>query len=81
LRTIVPNLRRDFKIFGPPGTGKTTYILKCLKKYLDYGFAPENLLLVGFARTTATVLKERCHKELGLTKDQVKAISSCFMFQ
>jgi len=74
LRTIVPNLRRDFKIFGPPGTGKTTYILKCLKKYLDYGFAPENLLLVGFARTTATVLKERCHKELGLTKDQVKAI-------
>jgi len=47
LRTIVPNLRRDFKIFGPPGTGKTTYILKCLKKYLDYGFAPENLLLVG----------------------------------
>ena len=31
-------------------------------------------MLVGFARTTAEVLKQRCHKELGLTEDQVKAI-------
>ena len=74
MRKIVPNLRRDFKIFGPPGTGKTTYILERLKEYLDYGFAPEHLLLVGFARTTAIVLKERCEKELGLTPEQVKAI-------
>ena len=31
-------------------------------------------MLIGFARTTAEVLKQRCHKELGLTEDQVKAI-------
>ena len=74
MRTIVPNLRRDFKIFGPPGTGKTTRILKYLKEYLDYGFAPEHLLLIGFARTTAEVLKNRCRKELGFTDDQVEAI-------
>jgi len=78
----VPNLRRDFKIFGPPGTGKTTTILKYLKAYLDYGFSPENLLLIGFARTTAAVLKERCQKEFGFKKEQIKAIrtihSLCF---
>ena len=82
MRKIVPNLRRDFKIFGPPGTGKTTTILKYLKAYLDYGFSPENLLLIGFARTTAAVLKERCQKEFGFKKEQIKAIrtihSLCF---
>jgi len=82
LRKIIPNLRRDFKIFGPPGTGKTTRILKYLKEYLDYGFAPEHLLLIGFARTTAEVLKQRCQKELGFTEEQVEAIrtihSLCF---
>ena len=31
-------------------------------------------MLIGFARTTAEVLKHRCRKELGFTDDQVEAI-------
>lgn len=37
-------------IFGPPGTGKTTRLLRMLGDYLDNGGAPERVAFVSFSR-------------------------------
>ena len=38
MKKIVPDLYRTTKIWGPPGTGKTTRLLKILKEKCDQKF-------------------------------------------
>ena len=36
------------KIFGPPGTGKTTFLLSQIKEHVDKGVKPENIAFISF---------------------------------
>ena len=74
MRKIVPDLRNSTKIFGPPGTGKTTELLKILKEKLDYGYSKDQICLIGYARATATTLQIRCRKEFGFEEDDLGSI-------
>jgi DNA helicase-2/ATP-dependent DNA helicase PcrA len=74
LKKIVPDLYRTTKIFGPPGTGKTTRLLNILKEKLDYGYSKEQICLVGYARATATTLQLRCKNEFGFEEEDLDSI-------
>ena len=39
---------KTFKIFGPPGTGKTTRLIKLLEKHLRLGVKPHEIVYVSF---------------------------------
>ena len=62
------------KIFGPPGTGKTTELLRILKGKLDYGYSKADVCLVGYARATATTLQLRCKNEFNFEEEELDSI-------
>ena len=74
MKKIVPDLYRTTKIFGPPGTGKTTELLRILKEKLDYGYSKADVCLVGYARATATTLQDRCKKEFDFEEEDLDSI-------
>jgi len=74
LKKIVPNLFKVTKIFGPPGTGKTTELLRILKGKLDYGYSKADVCLVGYARATATTLQLRCKNEFNFEEEELDSI-------
>ena len=74
MKKIVPNLFKVTKIFGPPGTGKTTELLRILKEKLDYGYSKADVCLVGYARATATTLQDRCKKEFDFEEEDLESI-------
>ena len=74
MKQIVPSLYNTTKIWGPPGTGKTTRLLKILKEKLDYGYSKEQICLVGYARATATTLQLRCKNEFNFNEDDLNKL-------
>ena len=74
MKKIVPNLFKVTKIFGPPGTGKTTELLRILKGKLDYGYSKADVCLVGYARATATTLQLRCKNEFNFEEEELDSI-------
>jgi len=48
-----------FRIFGPPGTGKTTTLLNMVDKALTSGVAPNKIAFLAFTRKAAHEAKER----------------------
>jgi superfamily I DNA/RNA helicase len=48
-----------FRIFGPPGTGKTTTLLNMVDKALEEGTPPLSIAFLAFTRKAATEAKER----------------------
>ena len=50
----------EYRVIGPPGTGKTTYIQRQVELLVDeHGYDPDSILLTSFTRTAAAVLRGR----------------------
>jgi superfamily I DNA/RNA helicase len=47
------------KVFGPPGTGKTTYLLSTVEHELDRGVLPCDIGYLAFTRKASTEARER----------------------
>ena len=47
------------KVFGPPGSGKTTFLLNVIQQELDSGVHPSQMGYFAFTRKAATEAKER----------------------
>ena len=55
-----------FRIFGPPGTGKTTTLLNMVDKALEAGTPPQSIGFLAFTRKAANEAKERAAKRFRL---------------
>lgn len=47
------------RVFGPPGTGKTTEMMKVIKKRLKEGIKPQEIAFVSFTNVAANEAKDR----------------------
>ena len=52
-------------ILGPPGTGKTTYILNKIEEYLDSGVGIDQIAFFSFSNKAVDEAKERARYCLG----------------
>ena len=51
------------KIFGPPGTGKTTYLLNTVAELLQEGISPERIGYFSFTRKAAHEARDRAREK------------------
>jgi len=60
-----------FRIFGPPGTGKTTRLLNMVDSALQDGVSPHRIAFLAFTRKAANEAKERAAARFDLTFDEL----------
>jgi DNA helicase-2/ATP-dependent DNA helicase PcrA len=59
------------KVFGPPGTGKTTFLLDVVDQAIRTGTPPERIAYVAFTKRAAEEAASRAMSRFGLTKEQL----------
>jgi superfamily I DNA/RNA helicase len=70
------NLRKEIKmrhvqiILGPPGTGKTTSLLRIVEGALSRGVLPERIAYLAFTRKAANEAKERAMAQFGFDEQR-----------
>lgn len=65
-------MQKVTKIFGPPGTGKTTRLLSIVEEALARGISPEQIAYVSFSRKAAEEAVSRACKKFRLQKEKFK---------
>lgn len=63
---------REFRIFGPPGTGKTTNVSRQIRRAVER-FGRESVLVTSFSRTAAAELAGR---DLPISPDRIGTLHS-----
>jgi DNA helicase-2/ATP-dependent DNA helicase PcrA len=58
-------------ILGPPGTGKTTTLLKCVEEELGRGTRPSKIAYVSFTKRAAAEAVERACRKFDLTSEDL----------
>lgn len=58
-------------ILGPPGTGKTTSLIRIIEEKLSQGVDPRRIAFVSFTRKGAYEARDRVMEKFGLTQDQL----------
>ena len=65
----------EYRIFGPPGTGKTTSLIRQIRRGIDR-FGKDSVLVTSFSRAAAT---ELCERALPFHLDRIGTLHShCF---
>ena len=55
---------KTIKIFGPPGTGKTTTLLNRLDKWFSRGILPREVAYLSFTNKAVNEARNRANKKL-----------------
>mgnify|MGYP003650844618 CR=1 FL=1 len=72
-------------VLGPPGTGKTTYLLNTVEKLFDSGIAPNELAYLAFTKKAATEALTRAITKFDYDEDSYTYFrtihSMCYLWQ
>ena len=58
-------------VFGPPGTGKTTFGMNFVEDQIKRGIDPSRIGYIAFTRRAANEARERAQKNFNLTDDDL----------
>lgn len=67
---------RTERIFGPPGTGKTSTLMRRLERELEAGVDPNNISLCAFTRSASNEAKTRAARRFELDYRDLKNFST-----
>jgi superfamily I DNA/RNA helicase len=65
---MIPN---STQIFGPPGCGKTEYLMRQIEKAIEAGVPPESIAFVSFSRKAIEEARDRAMKRFNLSAKQL----------
>lgn len=70
-------MKQEFRIFGPPGTGKTTYLSRQIEKATEK-YGPHSIVVSSFTRAAA---KELAGRDLPIPEEMIGTLHAhCFHF-